>query len=70
MSKKDWIGILYVSVSVIIWGTVGSLIDFLLLEQNFYKVGSLGQLITFTMTGLFTTVVSIIFYKRILNKDV
>ncbi len=52
MTKKDLLGIAYVSIFVIIWGTIGSLIDFPLLKINLYEAGSLGQLTTFLITAL------------------
>ncbi len=68
MSKKDWIGIIYVSVAVTIWGTVGSLIDYPLLEKSIYKAGSLGQLTTFTITGFCITCIAILLYKGVSHK--
>ena len=45
MNKKTLVGVSYVSAWIIVWGTVGSLIDFLFL-QNTYLPGSLGQFST------------------------
>ncbi len=67
MSKKDWIGILYVSLAIVIWGTVGSLIDYPLLLNNVYKAGSLGQIGTFAISGFLTSIAAIIIFKRLLK---
>tara|TARA_Y100001968_G_C19333146_1_gene705374 strand:+ start:635 stop:853 length:219 start_codon:yes stop_codon:yes gene_type:complete len=67
MEKKNLIGILYVSVWVIIWGTIGSLIDFPLLQANLYKAGSLGQLTTFTLSGLVCTIISIYLFPKLIE---
>ncbi|AAQ00440.1 hypothetical protein EV11_0264 [Prochlorococcus sp. SS52] len=64
MSKKDWLSILYVSFAVIIWGTIGSLIDYPLLQNNVYLAGSLGQYSTFIISGILTSVAAIILFKR------
>ena len=73
MEKKNLIGVSYVSALIIIWGTIGSLIDFALLQSEVYKVGSLGQILTFSITGfifiyfgvkLFSKTKEIIFEKN------
>ncbi len=58
MNKKTLIGILYVSAWIIIWGTIGSLIDFYFL-QNTYLPGSQGQFLTFIITAIISTIVAI-----------
>ena len=58
MNKKILVGILYVSAWIIIWGTIGSLIDFYFL-QNTYLPGSVGQFSTFIVTAIISTVVAI-----------
>ncbi len=68
MNKKDLTGIIYVSIAVVIWGTIGSLIDYLFLSKNIYTAGSIGQFTNFTLTGLITTIISIYFFKT-LTKD-
>tara|TARA_Y100001968_G_C19252625_1_gene665221 strand:- start:2 stop:229 length:228 start_codon:yes stop_codon:yes gene_type:complete len=68
MNKKIFTGIAYVSLLIIIWGTLGSLIDFPLLQSEVYEPGSVGQLTTFSITGLFFTIAGIKFYPVILNK--
>ena len=54
MNKKTLIGVSYVSAWVIIWGTIGSLIDFYFL-QNTYLPGSIGQIATFIICLLYTS---------------
>ena len=45
--------ILYISTWVIIWGTVGSLLDlYLFLNNNIYCPGDLGQYLTFSVTAI------------------
>ena len=45
-------GIAYVSVWVMIWGTIASLVDFALLGADLYENGSIGQASTFATYGL------------------
>ena len=56
--------ILYISVWVIIWGSVASLIDLPFLKNGIYSEGDLGQYVTFSLTAM----VAIIFSKKIFNK--
>lgn len=65
MNKKYWIGFLYVSICILIWGTIGSLIDYPLLQKDIYQAGSFGQLTTFLAAGIITTIISTILFKRI-----
>jgi len=51
MMKTNLFAIGYVSIWVVIWGTIGSLIDFPLLNAGLYNQGSVGQLATFFITG-------------------
>ena len=67
MNKKTLVGISYVSAWVIIWGTIGSLIDFYFL-QNTYLPGSIGQFTTFIITALFSSIIAIYFFSTINNK--
>ena len=67
MNKKTLIGVSYVSAWVIIWGTIGSLIDFYFL-QNTYLPGSLGQFSTFIITALLSIIVAINIFPSINNK--
>ena len=56
--------ILYISVWVIIWGSIASLIDLPFLNNGIYKEGALGQYLTFSLTAL----ISIITAKNIFNR--
>ena len=67
MNKKTLLGISYVSVWIIIWGTVGSLIDFYFL-QNIYLPGSLGQFLTFIITAIISSVSAIYLFPEINKK--
>ena len=55
---------LYISVWVIIWGSIASLIDLPFLKNGIYNEGDLGQYFTFS----FTAIISIITAKNIFNK--
>ncbi len=68
MTRKDLLGILYVSIVVIVWGSIGSIIDYPLLNKEIYQAGSIGQLATFTISGFLITVISIYLYKKIISK--
>ena len=67
MNKETLVGISYVSAWVIIWGTIGSLIDFYFL-QNTYLPGSRGQFSTFIITALISSVIAIYIFPTIKNK--
>ncbi len=67
MDKKDFIAIAYVSTWVLIWGSVGSLIDFPLLGNHIYVAGSIGQISTFLITALITTVIAILLFQNFMN---
>ena len=67
MNKKTLIGISYVSAWIIIWGTIGSLIDFYFL-QNTYLPGSLGQFLTFIITAIILTIAAIYIFPIIDKK--
>ena len=56
---------LYISVWVIIWGTVGSLIDYPLYKNKIYLEGSIFQYLTFTISGIISIVCAKFFYKKI-----
>ncbi len=64
MQRKDWFGILYVSAWVVIWGTVGSLVDLPLLNSKVYFAGSIGQAATFTITALISLIIGVIFFSK------
>tara|TARA_B100000965_G_scaffold385625_1_gene387051 strand:- start:258 stop:470 length:213 start_codon:yes stop_codon:yes gene_type:complete len=68
MNKKTLVGISYVSAWIIIWGTIGSLIDFYFL-QNTYLPGSLGQFSTFIITAIFSSIVATYLFP-IINKKI
>ena len=56
--------ILYISVWVIIWGSIASLIDLPFLKNGIYSEGDLGQYVTFSLTAM----IAIIFSRKIFNK--
>ena len=60
-------GVLYVSLLVIIWGTLGSFIDFPLLAAGLYLPGSLGQALTFVLTGFAFAGIGFSFYSKVTN---
>ena len=70
MNKTTLVGISYVSAWIIIWGTIGSLIDFYFL-QNTYLPGSIGQFSTFIITGIVSSIAAIYLFpiisKKLLN---
>ena len=66
MNKNTLVGIAYVSAWIIIWGTIGSLIDFYFL-QNTYLPGSLGQFSTFIITAIISSIVAVYLFP-IINK--
>ena len=65
MARKDWFGILYVSAWVLVWGTVGSLVDLPLLDSKTYFPGSIGQVATFTITALLSVVIGSLLFNRV-----
>ena len=67
MNKKTLIGVSYVSAWVIVWGTIGSLIDFYFL-QNTYLPGSIGQFGTFIITAFLSSIIAIYIFPTINNK--
>tara|TARA_B100001109_G_scaffold198921_1_gene165585 strand:- start:461 stop:673 length:213 start_codon:yes stop_codon:yes gene_type:complete len=56
---------LYISVWVIIWGTLGSLIDYPLYTNKIYLEGSLYQYLTFAITAIFSIICAKLLYKKI-----
>ena len=64
MNKKTLVGISYVSAWIMIWGTIGSFIDFYFL-QNTYLPGSSGQFSTFIITALLSTIIAIYIFPKI-----
>ena len=67
MNKKTLAGVSYVSAWVIIWGTIGSLIDFYFL-QNTYLPGSIGQFSTFIVTAIISSILAVYIFPTINNK--
>ena len=57
--------ILSISVWVIIWGTIGSLIDFPLYKNKIYLEGSRYQYLTFTITAVISIISAKFLYKKI-----
>ena len=57
--------ILYISIWVIIWGSIASLIDFPLLKNNIYDEGDLYQYLTFSITAFFSIISAKFIYKKI-----
>ena len=57
--------ILYISLWVIIWGTVGSLIDYPLYKADIYSEGSIWQYLTFTITGILSFLIGLKIYKNL-----
>ena len=55
---------LYISVWVIIWGTLGSFIDYPLYKNKIYLEGSIYQYLTFTITGIISVICAKFFYKK------
>ena len=69
MNKKTLIGIAYVSAWVMIWGTIGSFIDFYFL-QNTYLPGSSGQFLTFIITAIISSIAAIYIFPLINKKSI
>ena len=57
--------ILYISSWVIIWGSVGSLIDYPLYKAEIYSEGSIWQYLTFTITGIISFLIGLKIYKKL-----
>ena len=55
--------ILYVSVWVVIWGTLGSLIDYPLYKNKIYLEGSIYQYLTFIVTAMISIISAKFFYN-------
>ena len=55
---------LYISAWVIIWGTLGSLIDYPLYINKIYLEGSIYQYLTFSITAIISIVGAKFFYKK------
>ena len=66
MNKRTLVGVSYVSAWILIWGTIGSLIDFYFLQDT-YLPGSLGQFSTFIITAIISSIVATYIFP-IINK--
>ena len=62
-------GGLYVSVWVVLWGTVASLIDWVLLAGEVYGPGSFGQASRFIAYGAATVVLAVRLSGRFLAQE-
>ncbi len=69
MTKQKLFGICYVSVWVVLWGTIGSLIDLPFLNSEIYTQGSLGQFLTFSLTAILSILVGIWLYPKFLKSQ-
>ena len=56
---------LYISVWVIIWGTLGSFIDYPLYKNKIYLEGSIYQYLTFIITAIISILGAKFIYKKI-----
>ena len=56
---------LYISAWVIIWGTLGSFIDYPLYKNNIYLEGSIYQYLTFIITAIISILSAKFFYEKI-----
>ena len=64
--NRTFSGVAYVSVWVVIWGTVASLMDWMLLTSEVYETASSGQVVTFIAYGAATMVLATRFSGRFL----
>ena len=55
---------LYISVWVIVWGSIASLIDFPLLKSNVYEEGDILQYLTFSMTAFISIIGAKYLYQK------
>jgi hypothetical protein len=62
-------GIGYVSAWVLIWGTVASLVDYILLKREIYAAFSVGQGLTFVGYGLAAVVLAVKVAPRFLAPE-
>lgn len=62
-------GVAYVSVWVLLWGTVASLADTVLLLRGAYEAGTAGQAVTFTSYGIASVVLAVRLAGRFLKTD-
>ena len=64
-TNKKFKVFLYISVWVIIWGSIASLIDFPLLKNGIYSEGDLGQYLTFSLTAFISIIGAKNIFKRL-----
>ena len=64
--NRTFRGVAYVSVWVVIWGPVASLMDWMLLTGEVYETASSGQAVTFIAYGAATVVLATRFSGRFL----
>ena len=57
--------ILYISIWVIIWGTLGSFIDYPLYKNKIYSEGSIYQYLTFAITAIISIIGAKFLSKKI-----
>ena len=57
-------GILFISLWVIILGTLGSFIDYPLYKNKIYLEGSIYQYLTFAITAIISIISAKFFYKK------
>ena len=69
MIKKSLFGVTYVSLWIIIWGSIASVIDRPLLDNGTYIEGSIGQFGTFSLSGAMISIVAILLFPRILKNN-
>ena len=67
MTKKTLFGICYVSIWVMIWGTLGSFIDLPFLKSEIYVAGSIGQAATFVVSAVLSALCAIFLYPKVLS---
>ena len=60
-------GVLYVSAWVLIWGTVASIADAVLLGRGAYEAGTSGQALTFASYGVASVVLAVRLAGRFLK---
>ena len=68
MNKKIIFTLIYISLLILIWGTIGSIIDYPLLQLGVYNAGAFGQYITFIIIGGESTIAGLKLYKKVQNK--
>ncbi len=67
MIKKQILGVGYVSLLIVIWGTFGSLVDYPLLQRKIYIAGSIGQYVTFSTVGFLCTLLGVFLFPRFIK---